>query len=187
MSRPCARRASSRLPQSSAMGVERQDDDASNARRRIGHAVREGVWALTSLEVVRWTQRRHRLEEDVRDLELRAPREEARARTDDGLGQARTLCVGVGLARTQRKAAKPGRRIPKRGASEASKDGEKGTSHGQNSVAESGRGRKRYEAAARLERARASGPRAVRRARRDRVTVDGRVAPLKGDDREDLC
>ena len=70
--------------------------------------------------------------------------------------------------------------------SEASKDGEKGTSHAQNSVAESGRGRKRYEAAARLERARASGPRAVRRARRDRVTVDGRVAPLKGDDREDL-
>ena len=33
------------------------------------------------------------------------------------------------------------RRIPKRGASEASKDGEKGASHAQNGVAETGRGR----------------------------------------------
>ena len=35
--------------------------------------------ALTSLEEVRWTQHRHRFEEDVRDLELRAPLEEAPA------------------------------------------------------------------------------------------------------------
>ena len=152
----------------------------------IVHAVREGVWALTSREVVRWTQREHRLEEDVGDLELRAPRQKAPARTDDVLGRAETPRLGVGLARTRRNAAKPERRIPKRGASEAAKDEAKGASHAQNGVAESGRGRKRYEAAARLERARASGPRAVRRARRDRVTVDGRVAPLKGDDREDL-
>ena len=44
----------------------------------------EGAWlatprqkALTSLEVDRWTQHLHRFEEDVRNLELRAPREEA--------------------------------------------------------------------------------------------------------------
>ena len=36
--------------------------------------------ALTSLEEVRWTQHRHRFEEDVRDLELRAPREEKHLR-----------------------------------------------------------------------------------------------------------
>ena len=47
----------------------------------------EGPWlaarrqkALTSLEEVQWTQGNHRFEEDVRDLELRAPREEAPAR-----------------------------------------------------------------------------------------------------------
>ena len=32
----------------------------------IVHAVREGVWALTSREVVRWTQREHRLEDGAR-------------------------------------------------------------------------------------------------------------------------
>ena len=42
----------------------------------------------------------------------------------------------------------------------------------------------RDEPRAGLERARAPGARAVRRTRRDRVAVDGRVAPLKGDDRE---
>ena len=42
----------------------------------------------------------------------------------------------------------------------------------------------RHEPRAGLERARAPGARAVRRTRRDRVAVDGRVAPLKGDDRE---
>ena len=41
----------------------------------------------------------------------------------------------------RRKALKPERRIPKRGASEAEKDDEKGTSHAQNGVAETGRGR----------------------------------------------
>ena len=106
----------------------------------IVHAVREGVWALTSREVVRWTQREHRLEEDVGDLELRAPRQKAPARTDDVLGRPKTSRVGVGLARTRRKAAKPERRIPKRGASAAEKDDEKGASHAQNGVAETGRG-----------------------------------------------
>ena len=74
------------------------------------------------------------------DLELRAPRQKAPARTDDVLGRPSTLCSGVGLARTRRKAAKPERRIPKRGASEAEKDDEKGTSHAENGVAETGRG-----------------------------------------------
>ena len=37
---------------------------------------------LTSLEEVQWTQARHRFEEDVRNLELRAPREEAPARNE---------------------------------------------------------------------------------------------------------
>ena len=44
------------------------------------------------------------------------------------------------IARTRRKAAKPERRIPKRGASAAEKDDEKGASHAQNGVAETGRG-----------------------------------------------
>ena len=38
--------------------------------------------ALTSLEEVRWTQYIHRFEEDVRDLELRAPRQEAPTKDD---------------------------------------------------------------------------------------------------------
>ena len=74
------------------------------------------------------------------DLELRVPGEEAPARTDDVLGRPKTSRVGVGLARTRRKAAKPERRIPKRGASAAEKDDEKGASHAQNGVAETGRG-----------------------------------------------
>ena len=63
-------------------GVRRENDDASNARRRcvFVKASRATLKALTSLEEVRWTQEYHRFEEDVRNLELRAPREEAPAR-----------------------------------------------------------------------------------------------------------
>ena len=55
---------------------------------------------------------------------------------NDAIGHA-ALVWGSSV---RRKALKPERRIPKRGASEAEKDDEKGTSHAQNGVAETGRG-----------------------------------------------
>ena len=48
--------------------------------------------ALRSLEVVRRTQHGHRFEEDVRDLELRAPREEAPARKTTSTRIRRRRC-----------------------------------------------------------------------------------------------
>ncbi len=53
--------------------------------------------ALTSLEQVRWTQYVHRFEEDVRNLELRAPREEAPARKTTSTRFRRRRCKSEGL------------------------------------------------------------------------------------------
>ena len=53
--------------------------------------------ALTSLEEVRWTQHRHRFEEDVRNLELRAPREEAPAGKTTSARFRRRRCKSEGL------------------------------------------------------------------------------------------
>ena len=53
--------------------------------------------ALTTLEEVRWTRDNHRFEEDVRDLELRAPREEAPARKTTSTRFRRRRCKSEGL------------------------------------------------------------------------------------------
>ena len=121
----------------SPRGRTRGADAAQEGSGALGERVLAGYYFLGTPDT-----RRHGVPRRRRagDLELRVPGEEAPARTDDVLGRPKTSRVGVGLARTRRKAAKPGRRIPKRGASEAEKDDEKGTSHAQNGVAETGRG-----------------------------------------------
>ena len=53
--------------------------------------------ALTSLEEVQWTRGNHRFEEDVRKLELRAPREEAPARKTTSTRFRRRRCKSEGL------------------------------------------------------------------------------------------
>ena len=73
-------------------------------RRAVTVCFCEGAWlearrqkALTSLEEVQWTQGNHRFEEDVRDLELRAPREEAPARKTTSTRFRRRRCKSEGL------------------------------------------------------------------------------------------
>ena len=73
-------------------------------RRAVTVCFCEGLWlearrqkALASLEEVQWTQGNHRFEEDVRNLELRAPREEAPARKTTSARFRTRRCRSEGL------------------------------------------------------------------------------------------
>jgi len=123
-------------------------------------------------------------------VELEEPRREVAALAEDGrqvvlaldeleLGLGVAHAPGAGLVREQRS---PGLAPERRRAALARRRLEEDV----RDLGLRAPGQKtRDEAAARLERARAPGVRAVSRRRRDGVAVEGRVAPLEGDHRED--